>query len=69
MKEKQVANPYCIKTVEQVFNNFPVPKPKNAKERKALEEAKKLAAEEAEAAKLIPKYETSEVTLSKAEGW
>ena len=68
-KEKEVPNPYCIKSVEQVSSSFPVPKPKNAKERKALEEAKKLAAEEAEAAKLIPKYESSEVALSKAEGW
>jgi hypothetical protein len=42
--------------VEDVFNGFPVPKPKTAKDRKALEEAKKAAAEEEANKKGEPKF-------------
>jgi len=60
---------YSIKSVETVFNNFPVPKPKTAKERKALVEKEKLEAEERERQNLIPKTVTNEKALEAALSW
>ena len=58
-----------IKDIEAVFKSFPVKKPTTAKEKKAaLEKQKALEEELAELAKL-PKLETMEEALSRAEGW
>ena len=69
MNAADANNKFCVKTVEDVFKAFPVPKPKTAKDRKALEEAKKAAAEEEALRKLEPSYIKNDEALDKAEAW
>jgi hypothetical protein len=46
---------YGVKTVEKILSGFPPKKPATAKEKKAIEEKKKIDAEENERLKAIPK--------------
>ena len=60
--------PYAFKTSKEVFAGLPVKKPKNGKEKKALEEKKKLEAE-ALAIERGNMTLTNEQALDRAESW
>lgn len=62
----ETANENAIKTVGDVFNGFPVPKPKTAKDKKELEAKKKAEAEQKLEDDKIQKTETVEKALENA---
>jgi hypothetical protein len=55
--------------MEDVFASFPAAKPKTGKDKKALEEAKKLEAEKAAEDKLEQKFEENDTALGNADAW